>query len=77
MRARIVGRRYGRGRKSWVHWYASIVDHSGAILWADDCRDLAPLADEAREIVKAFDCCEQLGQFKARSWGRIVDEARI
>ena len=85
MRARIYGRRTNwkprpgirRRPTQWLHWYASVTDPAtGRIVWADDCRDLAKLADAARGVAHAFTVCAVLGQ-TFRSWADILDEAGL
>jgi len=76
MRARIVGRR-SRAQRSWIQWHASLTDPAtGRVVWADDCRDLARIADDAREVAHAFTRCAELGQ-TFRPWSDICDEADI
>ncbi len=87
MRVRITSGRVrvpgpGRGPSRWrphrtqLHWFATLRDSDGTILWQDDCRDLGRLLDLARPIAAAFDCVERLGQ-EFEPWDDIVERAEI
>lgn len=65
-----------RKPETWMHWYATITDRKGSLLWADDCRDLGKLVDQARENVAAFNRLLAMGHKNFKTWDELVEGSR-